>query len=203
MNPQLKCLSSVAGAFLASVLLSGCALTQDSISLAYVPQTNAVPVAGASAVSVKVDITDSRSIKDRVGAKKNGFGMDMAAIISNDDVVETVKRAVHAELSDRGFKLADGDVLLLIDLNKFYNDFKVGFWAGDAVAEVTMQAEIKKSDGNIAYSKLITGEGKNTNIQLASGTNAKIALDAALADAIAKLFGDPQFIDTLLKASKR
>jgi uncharacterized lipoprotein len=192
----------VAGAFLASVLLSGCALTQDSISLAYVPQTNAVPVAGASAVSVKVDITDSRSIKDRVGAKKNGFGMDMAAIISNDDVAETVKRAVHAELTDRGFKLADGDVLLLIDLNKFYNDFKVGFWAGDAVAEVTMQAEIKKSDGSIVYSKLITGEGKNTNIQLASGTNAKIALDAALADAIAKLFGDPQFIDSLLKASK-
>jgi len=74
--------------------------------------------------------------------------------------------------------------------------------AGDAVAEVTMQAEIKKSDGSIVYSKLITGEGKNANIQLASGSNAKIALDASLADAVAKLFGDPQFIDTLLKASK-
>ena len=88
MKPQLKCLSLMAGAFLASVLLSGCALTKDNVSLTYVPQTNAVQVTGASAVSVKVDMTDSRSIKDRVGAKKNGFGMDMAPIIVS--VVSTI-----------------------------------------------------------------------------------------------------------------
>ena len=76
-------------------------------------------------------------------------------------------------------------------------------WSGDAVAEVTMEEQIKKADGNIAYSKVVSGEGKNPNIQMASGKNAKIALDAALYSAVERLFGDPAFIDTLLKTAKR
>lgn len=38
-------------------------------------------------------------------------------------------------------------------------------------------------------------------IQLASGENAKIALDEALKDAVSKLFNDGTFIDALFKAS--
>src|SRR5207247_6373127 len=133
----------------------------------------------------------------RVGSKKNCYGQEMAAIIAKEDVMDTVKQAVETELSHRGFKLSSGDTLLLIQVVKFLNDFKPGMWSGDAVAEVTMEVQIKKADGNIAYSKVVSGEGKNPNIQMASGKNAKIALDAALYSAVERLFGDPAFIDTL------
>jgi hypothetical protein len=38
---------------------------------------------------------------------------------------------------------------------------------------------------------------------MASGTNAKVALDAALKDAMAKTFADSAFIDALLKSGKK
>src|SRR4029079_1244435 len=120
---------------------NGCALTKDYISLNYTAQTNVTQIAGADQVAIKIDMTDLRSAKDRVGSKKNGYGQEMAAIIAKEDVMDTVKKAVETELSHRGFKTASGDTLLLIQVVKFLNDFKSGVWSGDALAEVTMEAQ--------------------------------------------------------------
>jgi len=201
MNQLTKKLLLIAGGIIAIASLNGCAISKDYISVKYTPQTNVTAVAGADRVAVRVEVSDVRSIHDRVGVKKNGYGMEMASIIASNDVPTLVKKAIQDELSNRGFKLADGDVTVLVELSKFYNDFKTGFWAGDAVAELTMSAQIKKSDGNIVYSKLVNGEGEKLKIQLASGANAKVALEGALANAVLRLFEDPMFIDGLLKTS--
>jgi uncharacterized lipoprotein YajG len=201
MNRLTKQLVLILGGIIAIASLNGCATSKDYISINYAAQTNVVRVAGADRVSVRVEVSDVRAIHDRVGNKKNGYGMEMASIISTNDVIATVQKAIQTELSNRGFKLADGDVTVLIELSKFYNEFKEGFWAGDAVAELTMSAQVKKSDGNIIYSKLVNGEGERLKIQLASGANAKVALEGALANAMVRLFGDPLFVDALLKAS--
>jgi uncharacterized lipoprotein YajG len=200
MKHRLKSLLLITGSFLAMCLLSGCALTQAGVSLSYVPQTDVSKVAGAEKVSVEVEVSDVRAIKDKVGAKKNGYGMEMAAIVAQEDVPETVQKANEVELENRGFHMAAGDLKVLAELNKFYNNFKIGFWAGDAMAEVTMNIQVKNAGGGIIFSKLIAGEGTKPNIQLASGNNAKVALDAALNDAIAKLFQEPAFVASLVKS---
>jgi uncharacterized lipoprotein len=201
MNQLTKRLLALAGGTIAIALLNGCALSKDYIPIHYTPQANAPRVAGADHVSVKVEIVDVRSIHDRVGNKENGYGTSMAAIIATNDVVAVVQHAIETELSNRGFKLADGDVTVLVELSKFYNEFKPGMWSGDAVAELTMSAQIKKPDGNIIYSKLVTGEGEKEKIQLASGKNAEAALEAALQNTMVRLFADPLFTDGLVKAS--
>src|ERR1017187_5176054 len=188
--------------FFAVTFFSGCAITKDYVSLSYVPQANVVKIDGADAVSVNVAVTDIRSIKDKVSAKKNGYGMEMAAIIAKKDVAETLKKAVEVELANRGFHLRGGGVAVAAELSKFYSDFKTGFWSGSAVAEVTMNVQVKKADGSIGFSKLVTGAGVKENLQLASGSNAKVALDAALKAAVGKLFGDTAFVDALLKAAR-
>jgi uncharacterized lipoprotein len=197
----LKCLQ-LAGILLATVFLaSGCALTKDYVVLSYDPQVNIEKIKEADTVKVKVEISDVRTIKDKVSSKKNSYGMEMAPIIAQNDVADTLKKAIEAELKNRGFELADGSVLVLAELNKYYNDFKTGFWSGRAVAEVVMNVQVKKPDNSIFYSKMIAGENSHT-VQLASGTNAKFTLDGALKDAISKLFNDTSFMDSLFKASK-
>ena len=62
---------------------------------------------------------------------------------SEEDVVSLLKRAIELELENRGFHLGAGKVLVFMELSKFYNDFKIGFWAGDAVAELVMNAQVK------------------------------------------------------------
>ena len=193
---RLSCLLIIATA---ALFLNGCAVTKDYVSLNYTNQTNVIKLAGAESVSVKVEFTDTRSIKDRVGSKKNGYGMEMAAIISKEEVTDIMKKAVESELTQRGFRIAEGDFALKAQLAKFYNDFKVGFWSGDAVAEITMEVQLRNADGTITYSKLLSGEGKKENIQLASGANAKVALEGAMQNVVERLFADPIFIDTLLK----
>lgn len=196
---NLKQLSFLAGCIITIALLNGCAASKDYISVNYAPQTNVAALPGADHIAVHVDVSDVRSIHDRVGSKKNGYGMEMAEIIATNDVPTLVKTSIQQELSSRGFKIAEGDVTVLVELSKFLNDFKVGMWSGDAIAELTMSVQIKKSDGNIVYSKLVNGEGEKLKIQLASGTNAKIALEAALQNAVVRLFSDPLFTDGLLK----
>lgn len=94
------------------------------------------------------------------------------------------------------------EILAEVELVKFYNDFKTGFWSGDAVGEVVMGIKVKKADGNITYAKSITGTYTETGVQLASGNNAKTALEGALRDAVAKLTKDDEFIKALLKSKK-
>jgi hypothetical protein len=65
-----------------------------------------------------------------------------------------------------------------------------------------MTVQVKDVTKAILYSKNIVGGGLNSNVMLASGENARIALDAALKDAIAKLFQDPQFLESIIKAGR-
>ncbi len=186
-----------------AMTLGGCALTEDKINLEYVPMAEVSKIEGANLTEVSVNVTDNRTIKDRVSCKKNGYGMEMASILSNNDVIELVESSIEEELKNRGFMIADGSVRVEVELNKFYNDFKLGFFAGEAVSEIFMNVQVQQPDNDIKYTKSIKGAYIEKGIQLLSGKNAKISLDAALQDAIAKLMDDASFIDALLKASTK
>ena len=189
-------------AFLILVVMigSGCALTIDQVDLGYMPQQGVAIVNGADKVAVTVTLMDERSTKDKVSCKKNGYGMEMAAIVSTNDVATLVSDAIIIELRNRGFKINEGRVAIKIELTKFYNDFKIGAWSGSAAAEVACSVQVKKPDGNINYAKAITGMYTEKGIQLCSGKNAKVALEGALKNAIAKLMQDEDFIKAILQA---
>lgn len=200
MKSLLKRTGIAAGALLAIAMLNGCALTEGHVGMSYVPQAGVARVEGAEHVALKVEVLDERAVKDKVGAKKNGYGMEMAPILSTNDVADVLKCAIETELNQRGFAVGSGPVAVIAELSKFYCDFKLGFWSGTAVAEATMNVQVRNPDGTIAYSKLVAGEGIKPRIQLASEGNAQMALHAALQDAVAKLFADPSFIDALIKS---
>ena len=186
-----------------SVCLSGCALTTAKVDIQYVPQSGVTAIEGAKDVSVNVQVTDSR-LEPKVGSKKNGFGMEMAQIRTNEDANFTFQKAIQHELKARGFALGQQDAVVNIDadLMKYYNDFKIGFLAGDAIAEMNMGVTIKSRKGDLLYSRQFVTQGIERNIQLASGDNARLALERALAEGMKKLFEDKTFIAALVKSKK-
>jgi uncharacterized lipoprotein YajG len=200
MKKQLKTtVYGIAFLVLAVALGSGCAISKDYVDLKYAPQQYVDKVDGADKVTVAVTIIDARTTKNKVSCKKNGYGMEMAEIVSKNDVAVLVSDAITEELRNRGFNMKDGGVTVGVELTKFYSDFKIGFWSGDAVAEVACSVQVKKSDGNIAYAKAITGLYTEGGVQLCSGDNAKAALDGAMKDMIAKLMHDSSFINALVQ----
>lgn len=172
------------------MFLSGCALTKEHITLDYVPQSNVEAIRGSEKVNIKLNVTDARTMRDKVSYKKNAYGMEMGEIISDSDVIDLIRKSIITELQNRGFIVDSGSTNVDIELIKFYNDFKSGFFAGDASAEIIMGVQVKQKNGNIPYNKTITGTYVEQNIQLATGSNAKRALDGALKDVIPKLMND-------------
>lgn len=183
--------------------LSGCALTTEQIELNYTQQAGVSKIAGADNVSVNVQVTDQRLDKSKVSSKKNGYGMEMAPITAAEDVAVTIRKAIEKELQARGFQLGTDAALVRIaaDVTRFYNDHKTGFFSGDAVADLNMSVTVKSKSGALLFSKQIVAQGKEANTQLASGNNARIALERALESGMKTLFEDKAFLSALLAAS--
>lgn len=195
-----------AAALLLAFTLGACALSEDVVPVNYIAPPDLKVVPGASNVTVAVTGDDQRvANKDRISTKKNGYGMEMAPIKAQNDLVALVRSAVEHELSSLGFKTVEGingDVLAKISLDTFYCDFKVGFWSGDAVAEVAFTLKATRPDGSLIYSRSYKGIGMNKDVMLASGGNAQLALQNALTNAMASVVGDDDLHKALVDSAK-
>lgn len=180
----------------AALALAACATTEDVVSISHTPAA-ASAVAGASAVRVTVDGVDARTTnRGRIGTKVNGYGMEMAAIRSQQEVADIVEDALEAELKQRGFGIAGGGPTVTAAVETFYNDFDTGMLAGKAKGTVAMTVTVA-SGGATLYTRRVEGKGEKS-VQMASGKNAGDTLRTALTQALGQLTADPAFTAALL-----
>jgi uncharacterized lipoprotein len=180
--------------------LVGCAFTTEKIDIKYQGRGNLTVVDGANSVVVEVLGEDKRTVfKDRVSAKKNGYGMEMAPIVSVNDVAKTFGEAVAFELENMGFRLGAGGKTVKVELIRFYNDFKTGFFSGDAVADGLITISVSDNSGASVFSRSYEGGAIEANIQLASGANAHKALTKAMSDIVGKIAQDKELHTALLR----
>ena len=183
-----------------ALIFTGCALTEDKIDIPYQGRGNITVVQGADKINVEVKNEDKRTVfKDRVGAKKNGYGMEMAKIVPSNDVAKTFSDAVLFELENLGFKNGAGGKVVKVELIRFYNDFKMGFFAGDAVADGLINIVVTNGKNEVIFTKSYEGGGIYPNIQLALGENAREALIKAMTDIVGKVAQDKDLHSALLK----
>ena len=182
------------------VLASGCALSVAEIDIPYEGKANITVVEGANKKLVQLTSTDERTVyRDRVGAKKNGYGMEMASIKAKNNIAETFQKAVEFELENLGFKIGKGEKNVNVGLVRFYNDFKMGFFAGDSVADGLINLSVKNKTGKLIFTKSYEGGHMIKNIQFATGSNAKEALTGALANIVSKIAQDKDLHAALLQ----
>ncbi len=179
----------------------GCAFTSETIALQYTPPETMSVAPITRTKPVKVTIQDSRADKSKVSSKKNGYGMETAPIQSSTSIPELISDAFTMELSKRGIISTESaaNKHIIIDIVRFYNDFKIGFFSGDAVAELHMAISVHNAATQVLYSRQITATGTEPNTFLASGSNAQLALNKALAEGMKTLFSDSQFLECLNK----
>lgn len=181
--------------------LTGCNYIPEKVDVSYEPLIQFTPTIQANAAPLDVIVVDSRREGAQVGCKKGEYGIELASIRLKNNLAEVIQEALRTELKSRGFSISTQGNVIEIDIQKFYNDFKPGYITHRGVAELLLSVHVKKNNGDIVYSKNIIGSGENQRIWLTSGKNAKIALDAALSDAIHKIVNDPSFVQCLLKKS--
>ncbi|MEN2990289.1 YajG family lipoprotein [Tistrella sp. BH-R2-4] len=188
-------------AVFALLIVSACAFTEDAVTVRYTAPANLAVVPGAEAVSVAVTPVDGRvANRDRVSSKKNGYDMETARIVATNDVVGEVAEAIKAELASLGFTIGDGGVAIVVETQTFYNDFKLGFWSSEAVAEVAFMLTARKPDGTLIYSRAYRAVGMNKEIMLMTGEAAEPALDEALRNAVLQVANDTDLQTALMAA---
>ena len=179
--------------------LAGCGYMSEDVQVSYQPVLQSEPLAEAAAVNVDIQVVDNRRDGKHVSRKKDAYGIELASIRLEGDLTETVYEAMKCELQNLGFPIASGNVEVEVDIQKFYNEFKPGFFYDRGLSELLLGVTVKKKNGHIIYSKNIVGMGEVGDVWRHSGKNAKVALDSALKDAISKVFKDRSFMQALIK----
>jgi uncharacterized lipoprotein len=179
---------------------SGCGLSTERIQINYLPQEGPARIKGAEGTRVRVEVSDLRSKKAEVSKKGDEYEM-LAPILADNDIAETLKQAIEGELKRRGFEGERSEVIVQVELSKFYNRFR----ASNSEAELFMHVQVRKPGATetLLFSSIVRGEGIESGVALRSGANAKKALEAALRDGVEKLMADVRFTDALLAAGKR
>jgi uncharacterized lipoprotein YajG len=179
-------------------LLSGCAFTEDSVDIKYIPTTAS---AMADAKPIGLTVIDGRlSDRNRISAKENGYGMEMAPIRSKADITDVVKAALKTEFEERGFHIDGGGRAVSVTITRFYNQFSVGLVSGSAAGEVDLTVTVSDEAGKQLYSTTYGGASKNS-VLMADGSNAAASIAAALKDASIKMFADPAFVAAITKTA--
>lgn len=188
----------VAIAIAAAGQVCACALTEDKVPIDYVANTDVTPVAGAEAVSLTVTAVDRRTqYFDRISTKKNGYGMEMARIVATNDVVEVVRGGVERELKAQGYAVGAGGLSITVELQNFYNNFRVGLMTGGAASDVAIVVKVRNAAGTLIYSQGYDASTTN-DVFMASGTNAKESLQKALTLTTRKIVDDKALQAALL-----
>ncbi len=198
--------ASAVAVLAAMLLIGGCAFTTGHVNLEYQPQTPATRVAEAASPPVAVQVTDKRPTQI-VGEKINGFGMKTAGIKSDSDVPGTLKGAFETELKHRGFTIGANGNQVVVMLDSLQNSFAAGVFRGDASANAGMDVSVKRLGGVVVYDKYFTGQSKIRDVgfnwgvfvEMGSSRDAQTALNAAIRDAVTKVFADEAFIHALRK----
>jgi uncharacterized lipoprotein len=182
----------IAAALSAALLLGGCALTEDVVPISFKPQGGAQIGDGTP---ISVTVSDARTTdRTRISTKVNGYGMEMAAIRANRNVEDIVREAFEEELRARGFRVASGGAAASLAIVRFYSRFESGLFSGEAVADVQMHVSVKAANGSSLFDRDVNVTGKETGIQIASGSNAAASLSDGMRQVFESLFNDPAFV---------
>ena len=115
-----------------------------------------------------------------------------------------INQAISQELAARGFILEareNPNVVIDVELVKFYSDFKVGFFSSESVSELIMNVKAGNSLNKNSYRRVISSVGKESPIFIHGEKNAKRSLEDVLRKGVAELMEDREFLETLLNAN--
>jgi uncharacterized lipoprotein YajG len=186
-----------------ALLLGACALAPETIDINYASRSTASPAQQGVGNLVELRTIDGRvSHRDRVGTKKNGYGVELARITASRSPLEVVRNSVQQELTARGFAIGPGGAILTIELLDFYSDFKPAFIipVADSAAEVSFSLQIG-APGTSVFSRIYRGKGTGTDAIVMTPGAARVALEQALAEAMQQVTDDAALRTALASAA--
>jgi uncharacterized lipoprotein YajG len=175
--------------------IGGCLMSPMSVPITYQPESNVMPVPGASSVHVHVVGEDQRANTANVGQ------YDQQSVVTSNNVADTARDAVQSELQARGFVIdkRPASTEVRVQVVSLSGHFFSSLFYSSYTAELIMQVEVVRPGQVIAYSQSF--DATDTTHPAVFGSVSKDfgdALGGALKQGVEKLFDDPAFMNALL-----
>jgi hypothetical protein len=202
----LKFQSRVLSTILLSLTLGGCAFTQANLNVGY---DNAKAVKGPLSDIPPRQVTigefkDARPESDKIGYKRNGYGMKTADILTQKPVPQIVREAITAEFSKNGHETAGkaAEFVLAGNVTTFWFDLQINFWSVEFMGTVAMDFNV--TDGRSGAPLLSRKYQGHFNEKSLGGLDAtwERVMNTALALMIEEMSTDTQLLETLRKVEK-
>lgn len=187
-----------------SIVLCGCALTPAHVNLAYAPEAGKKsPLSAVSTLRFALQVDDQRdgSERDRVGDKKNNYGMVTAKVLSKTEPPTVIQNALGRELTHNGHevveKQASPDIVVQASLKKYWSDARVRFWDVEMIA--TLSSDVSILDGRtnrVILSKPLNCTFRDSTPMATDGCHEKV-LNGALAEFVRTFARDPAILDAI------
>jgi len=184
---------------------SGCAFSPAHLNLDYQSELGKKsPLSTIKPLTVSLNVEDQRVAgeRDRVGNKKNGFGMVTAKVESNKEVGAIIYDAIKAELETNGHKVVSSkdsqpDVTINTRLVKYWGETNVRFFEIEMVATLNADISVLNPRNNsIAVSQPIEATFRESR-QIATDGAFESVLNGALAEFIRAFSREPSLLEAL------
>lgn len=191
--------------------LTGCAWTPARLNLAYSPVPGKKsPLSTVKPMSIALEVQDQRdpTERDRVGDKKNGWGMVTAKALAKKELTAVIYDALKTEFENNGHKVVDSKtehpaVNITILLKKYWSDFNIHFWDVEMVGTVNSEVGISNPRNNsVIFSKSINGTFRESR-QIALDSAFESVLNGALAEFVRNFSYDMGIISALQESESK
>jgi hypothetical protein len=174
----------------AALSLSACALGASNVTLgksqAYLVKPALLSEAPSRTIAI-TEVTDAReeATRDRIGDKRNGYGMVMGTIVTTEPVTDTVKKVIaetftankHTVVADP----AAANLKVEAKVTKFWFDYKTGLIDVEFFADVQTRLSVKDASNTEIFAKDFKGYASEKTMGGLEDLWARV-VDAALAD---------------------
>lgn len=169
--------------------------------LKYEPISGPPKLADAKSPPVSVEVTDKRTSTTLLTRTSGYFGEFTVEYVPYNDVPEMIKEAFETELRDRGFVRGASGNVVSVSISFYRADQMPTSFFGETDASLGIEVTVKHPDGSTAYSRFVLGDSRPWEAEHPPEHNIKYqitnAVEAAMQDALAKVFNDPGFINAL------
>lgn len=191
---------------LLSFTLGGCAFTQANLNIVY-DETKASkgPLSNLTPRQLAIgEFRDLRPERDRIGYKRNGYGMKTADILTQKPVPEIIRDAISAEFLKNGHIMSakTPEIRVAGDVTTFWFDLQINFWTVEFMGTIAIDLNlVDGATGAPMLTRKYQGHFNEKSLGGLEGTWERV-MNAALAAMIEEMSTDLKLIDVLRTSAK-
>ena len=191
----------IAPLLLLVLFMSGCAFTDAKLDIQYDGTlAKAGPLSELRPMKIQVEpLKDHRPFLDRIGDKRNGYGMDCADIVTLTPVPDIMRDGLIAVFEKNGHTITDQNPELVISgsIEHFWFDSQMNFWTVEFMGTADLNLELKDPvTQSVFFEKQYSG---HANQKLFSGYHKEVqnVMEESLKILMDRISMDSQLVEAL------